>query len=150
MHAPTNTDSAKEIIERYVRAVELGDAAAIRGMFTEDAVWQLDGELPISGTWRGRDVIMNEFLATAMSYYQPGSVGLEVTSMTAEDDRVVMEWTSRARTARGEPYENHCIGVFTMRDGRIEGVREYMDTLYAHRVAFAAGDGVTAGGAVAS
>ena len=26
--------------------------------------------------------------------------------------------------------------VFTVRDGRIESVREYMDTLYAHRVAF--------------
>jgi uncharacterized protein len=50
---------------------------------------------------------------------------------------VTLEWTSRARTAAGEPYENFCIGVFTVRDGRIVAVREYMDTHYAHRVAFA-------------
>ena len=32
---------------------------------------------------------------------------------------------------RGPPYENYCIGVFTVRDGRIVAVREYMDTAYA-------------------
>jgi ketosteroid isomerase-like protein len=57
--------------------------------------------------------------------------------MVAEGDQVTLEWTSRARTAGGEPYENFCIGVFTVRDGRIVAVREYMDTQYAHRVAFA-------------
>ena len=56
--------------------------------------------------------------------------------MTAEDDRVVLQWTSRARTASGRPYENGCIGVFQIRDGRIAAVREYMDTLYAHDTAF--------------
>ena len=80
---------------------------------------------------------MDEFLATAMAYYEPGSVSLEVTGMLADGDQVTLDWTSRARTAAGEPYENFCIGVFTVRDGRIVAVREYMDTHYAHRVAFA-------------
>ena len=57
--------------------------------------------------------------------------------MVAEGDRVVLQWTSRARTRGGREYENGCIGVFTIRDGRIQAVREYMDTLYAGRVAFA-------------
>ena len=56
--------------------------------------------------------------------------------MVAEGDQVTLEWTSRARTAAGEPYENFCIGVFTVRDGRIAAVREYMDTDYARRTAF--------------
>jgi uncharacterized protein (TIGR02246 family) len=133
----TSPDS-KTVVARYVEAVQAGDAGAIREAFAEDAVWRLDGELPISGTWRGRDAIMNEFLATAMSYYEPGSVDLEITRIVAEAEHAVMEWTSRARTTRGEAYENHCIGVFTVRDGRIVRVHEYMDTLYAHRAAFAA------------
>jgi len=33
-------------------------------------------------------------------------------------------------------YENDCIGVFTIRTGKIQAVREYMDTLYAHNTAF--------------
>jgi uncharacterized protein len=65
---------------------------------------------------------------------EPGSVSLEVTAMVAEGDQVTLEWTSRARTTAGEPYENFCIAIFTVRDGRIAAVREYMDTRYAHRV----------------
>jgi hypothetical protein len=72
-------------------------------VFAEDASWQLRGDLLISGSWNGRDAIVDEFLATALSYYEPGSVSLEVTSV-----------------------------------GRIRAVREYMDTLYAHRVALSA------------
>ena len=83
--------------------------------------------------WRGRDAIVDEFLAIAMSYYEPGSVSLEITGMIAEHDQVVLQWTSRARTRHGRPYENGCIGVFTIRDGQILAVREYMDTLYAYK-----------------
>ena len=133
----TTTDS-KKVVEQYVAAVQAGDRDRIGGCFAEDAVWQLDGELPISGTWEGRDTILNDFLGTAMQYYQPGSVELTITSLIAEGENVAMEWTSQARTNDGEPYLNHCIGVFTVRDGRIARVREYMDTLYAHRAAFSA------------
>ena len=55
----------------------------------------------------------------------------------------MLQWTSRARTRAGRPYENGCIGVFTIREGRIQHVREYMDTLYAHDVVF--GNGGTSG-----
>jgi len=134
---PTSPDS-KAVLERYVAAVQAGDEAAIRDAFAPDAVWRLDGELPISGTWRGRDAILSDFLATAMSYYRPGSVSLEITSLIADGDRVAMQWTSRAHTRSGEPYENHCIAVFTVRDGKIDHVHEYMDTLYAYRTAFPA------------
>jgi uncharacterized protein (TIGR02246 family) len=133
----TTTDS-KRVVEGYVAAVQAGDASAIANCFAEDAVWQLDGELPISGTWEGRDAILNDFLGTAMRYYRPGSVKLTITSLIGDGDRVAMEWTSQARNTRGEPYLNHCIGVFTVRDGRIARVHEYMDTLYAYRAAFGA------------
>jgi hypothetical protein len=51
-----------------------------------------------------------------------------------------MQWTSRARTRTGRSYENGCIGVFTIENGQIQHVREYMDTLYARDVAFGADD----------
>jgi uncharacterized protein len=133
---PTTTIDNKQVMERYVAALAGGDEQAIRDFFAEDATWWLGGDLPISGTWTGRDAIMADFFGTAMAHYEPGSVSLEVTGMVAEGDQVTLEWTSRARTAGGEPYENFCIGVFTVRDGRIAAVREYMDTRYAHRVAF--------------
>ena len=132
------TTDSRTILDRYVAAVEDGDEGTIRGLFSEDASWTLAaGDLPLSGTWQGRESILQDFLAGAMSYYEPGSVSLEITGMIAEGDQVVLQWTSRARTRDGRPYENDCIGVFTIREGRIQSVREYMDTLYAHDTAFA-------------
>jgi uncharacterized protein (TIGR02246 family) len=128
-----HTHDAKAVLTDYVAAVEAGDADAIRASFADDATWTLAGELPISGTWVGRAAIIDEFLPTAMSHYQPGSVRLEITRMIAEGDHVALQWTSRARTLDGIPYENHCIGVFTVRDGKIRSVHEYMDTHYAYR-----------------
>ena len=131
------TDS-KSILRRYVSAVEAGDGETIRDLFADDASWTLAaGDLPIAGTWEGRDAILDEFLAKALSYYEPGSVRLEITGMIAEGERVVLQWTSRARTRDGCPYANECIGVFTIRGGKIRSVREYMDTLYARDTAFA-------------
>ena len=122
----------KRLLERYVEALKAQDPRAVHGFFAENATWTLlAGQLPMSGTWEGRDRIMDGFFATAMSHYEAGSVELEVTAMIAEGDRVVLQWTSRARTRDGRPYENGCIGVFTIRDGAITAVREYMDTLSA-------------------
>ena len=131
----------KAVVERYATAVAAGDAETARELFAPGARWTLAaGDLPIAGTWVGRDTIIDEFLAGAQSYYAPGSISIEVTGLVAEDDRVVMQWTSRATTRSGRPYENGCIGVFTVAAGQIQHVREYMDTLYAHDVAFG-GDG---------
>ena len=136
MSQPTDV---KSVIRRYVSALQAGDERTVRDLFDENATWTLAaGELPISGTWEGRDAILNEFLASALSYYEPGSVSIDITGMISEGDRVVLQWTSRANTRTGRRYENDCIGVFTVRDGRIQDVREYMDTLYAHDQAFAA------------
>jgi uncharacterized protein len=135
----THASDSKSVLRRYVAAVESRDEQTIRDLFAEDATWTLAaGDLPISGTWHGRDTILGEFLPTALSSYEPGSVSFQVTGMVAEGDQVALQWTTCARTRDGRPYENGCIGVFTIRGGRIQSVREYMDTLYAQDTAFSA------------
>jgi ketosteroid isomerase-like protein len=121
----------RTVIERYVAAVETGDTDTIRDCFDEDATWWLGGELPLSGTWRGREAILGDFLGSLPRLYEPGSIDVTITSLLADGDKVALEWISRARTVAGEEYENYCAGVFTVRDGRIVAVREYMDTQYA-------------------
>jgi uncharacterized protein len=128
---------SKAVVQRYVAAVAAGDAQTVRELFAPSAIWTLAaGDLPIAGTWDGRDAIIDDFLATAQSYYVPGSITIEITGMVAEADQVVVQWTSRAQTPAGRAYENGCIGVFTIAGGQIQQVREYMDTLYARNVAF--------------
>ena len=121
----------RTVLERYVAAVAERDMETVRDLFAEDATWWLGGELPLSGTWRGREAILGDFLGSIPRLYQPDTISIEITSLIAEGDFVAMEWTSRALTTAGEAYENQCAGVFTVRDGKIAAVREYMDTQYA-------------------
>jgi len=141
MTTTTHHMDTRSVVERYVAAVEAGDGPAVRDAFAETATWQLFGDLPMSGTWKGRDTIVDEFLAGALGRYEPGSISLEITSVVVDGERAVVEGTSRAPTRAGEPYENFCAGVFTVRDGKIQSVREYMDTMYARNMLF--GDGGT-------
>jgi uncharacterized protein (TIGR02246 family) len=55
--------NGRAAVERYLTAAQAGDAEAVREVFAEDASWQLRGDLPISGSWNGRDAIVDEFLA---------------------------------------------------------------------------------------
>jgi ketosteroid isomerase-like protein len=131
------TDS-KILLTRYVDALLSG--GDLREFFAEDATWTLHaGDLPLSGTWRGRDAILDDFLGGALARYEPASIDIEVTAMIAEGAQVALQWTTRARTRDGDPYENGCLGVFTVRDGLITAVREYMDTLYVRDVVYGAG-----------
>ncbi|MEV4560672.1 nuclear transport factor 2 family protein [Kitasatospora sp. NPDC049285] len=138
--SPEPSTDPRTVVTAYVAAVARGDLAAVRAAFTEDATWSYPGgDLPFSGVWRGRKAIVEDFLGAAGPLFAPGTpvkVALTGTPI-AEGDRVVAEWTSRGTTAHGHRYDNRCLGVFTVRDGRIAAVREYTDTLHAARTLFA-------------
>jgi ketosteroid isomerase-like protein len=128
----------KDVVVRYVEAVRDGDLAVVRDSFAENATWDYPGDVPLSGTWRGRDRIVDEFLGGVGGLFEPGSpVFIELTHVVAEGAAVVAEWTSRATTRDGGAYDNRCIGVFEVRDGKIVSVREYADTQHVARVLFA-------------
>ncbi|MEU6509003.1 MULTISPECIES: nuclear transport factor 2 family protein [unclassified Streptomyces] len=127
----TTTDP-RAVVIRYVEAVRDGDADVIHDSFAADATWHYPGSLPVSKVWHGRDEIINEFLGSMGTVFVPGTVEIELVSTIAEGDRVVAEWTSKARTVYGGVYDNRCLGIYTVRDGRITSVVEYADT---HHVA---------------
>jgi ketosteroid isomerase-like protein len=130
--------NAKAVLQRYLDALVAGDLDTIEDSFAPDATWWLHGTLPLSGTKRGRAEIL-EFLLGAGSLYQPGTQEFEFGDITADGERAVLEWRVRAiASATGKPYDNSYAGVFVVRDGRIVEVREYLDSLYAAEVLYAA------------
>jgi uncharacterized protein len=128
---------SKTVVLKYVEALQRGDIDAVRDSFGEQATWWLAGELPLSGTWRGRASIIDEFIASALRYFESETVSIEVTNVLAEGEQVAMEWITRGRTAAGRDYENCYSAIFVVRDDRIQVVREYTDTLHAQNVMFA-------------
>jgi len=128
----------KTVVTRYVEAVAAGDLPTIRASFSPDVEWTYPGDLPLSGTWRGRDTVVDDFLgAAAGKLFSPDQpVVIRLTNVLADGDQVFAEWTAQATAVGGGAYDNRCSGVFTVRDGRITSVREYLDTDHARRVLF--------------
>ncbi|HEY3563297.1 MAG TPA: nuclear transport factor 2 family protein [Kribbella sp.] len=128
----------RTVVTRYVEAVAAGDLPTIRTSFAPDVVWTYPGDLPLSGDWKGRDTVVDEFLgAVAGRLFAPDApVTIKLTNVIADGDQVFAEWTAEATARSGGAYRNNCGGVFTVRDGAIVAVREFLDTDHARRVLF--------------
>ncbi|MFB8212629.1 nuclear transport factor 2 family protein [Streptomyces sp. NPDC056010] len=127
----------KDVVLDYMKTLAAGDMDRLRAFFDADVTWTLAGDLPVSGTWTGPDQIFDEFVATMTARLVPETVEMEFLGVIAEGERVLAEWRTRALTRKGARYDQHCLAVFTVRDGRIAAVREHFDTLHAHDVVFA-------------
>lgn len=124
-------------VTRYINAVRDGDTDTILDSFADDATWDYPGDLPLSGTWRGRQAIVSDFLGGVGALLQQGSsITLELTSLLSDGAQVIAEWTSRGTARSGAAYHNRNLGVFTVRDGKITAVREYTDTQHVEHVLF--------------
>jgi len=128
----------KTVVTKYVEAVAAGDLDTIRASFAPDVVWTYPGDLPLSGEWRGRETVVDEFLvAVAGKLFAPDSpVTIKLTNIIADGEQVFAEWSARATARSGAAYDNKCGAVFTVRDGAIVAVREFLDTDHARRVLF--------------
>jgi uncharacterized protein len=49
---------------------------------------------------------------------------------------VAIEWVAQGKSAKGKAYENYYLLLFEVKNGRIQAIREYVDTLYAKEVLF--------------
>lgn len=59
--------------------------------------------------------------------FEGGGPTITIRSLTAEDDRVVAEFTSDGVLVNGDVYHNEYLFLFRVRDGRIAYVGEYFN-----------------------
>ncbi len=88
--------------------------------------------MPWPARFEGVDDIFDGYFAVDKGLFTTGmsSYNLEINSVTSAGDRVVVEMTHRSTGLNGKPYvTDHCI-VFDLRNGLIQAVREYIDSLY--------------------
>lgn len=131
------TTTSKFIVEKYMEALMAGDFETARGLYEPDATWTLAGDLPLSGTWTGPDEILGEFVPAMRDRLVMESLEFEFEGVLGEGEHVLAEWNTRGLSRTGCRYDQHCLAVFTIRDGRIAAVREHIDTLRVHTALFA-------------
>ncbi|MFJ3220001.1 nuclear transport factor 2 family protein [Kitasatospora sp. NPDC086801] len=124
---------ARTVVTDYVTFLAAGQREAAIALFAEDATWSYPGNLALSRTWHGKQEIFGEFLGQVGALFAPdGLPEITLTQVLGDGRQAVAEWTVKGTAANGAAYENHCLGVFTVANGLITAVREYLDT---HHVA---------------
>ncbi len=130
------TTENKNVVLGFVEALASGNLDGVKAALADDATWWLPGSLPVSGTHRGKQAIFDDFFGKAVPLFEPRSLSIQVRNTIAEGDCVAVEWVARGKSAKGKPYENYYHVMFEVKDGKIQAVREYVDTLYAKEVLF--------------
>lgn len=127
------SEQNKQVVLNFIEAMGNGDAAAAALCITDDAFTLAKGFGQFAGI-RHHDTI----LATigAFTTLVPDGMHPTIESVTAEDNRVVVEFEGNATLCNGESYCNQYCMVFTLRDGRISQVNEYFCTILADEVLY--------------
>jgi ketosteroid isomerase-like protein len=123
------------LVDRYFELLQKGDPA-VAELFAKDARWLAPQSSPVGRLHEGLDAVL-ALMASGLGLYDTTRpMQIERTAGLAGEELVYVEMTIRATTGQGEPYENHYVMVFQIRDGRIAEVREHVDSLYAQRLLF--------------
>jgi uncharacterized protein len=131
----------KELVTRFFQAVRDRDADALEQCVAADATWWFplrwssDRAEPADG--RGQLWPRSAFFELMDDLTGRFTAGPVVTpiSITADDQRVCFEAEGHG-VVGGEDYDNRYHFVFELHDGRISGIREYMNTAHVARVIF--------------
>jgi uncharacterized protein len=117
-----------QIVKEAYAAFGRGDMQGLLALFAEDIEWISPGEgLPLAGTYRG--------LTGVADFFQKISEMLEFSlfeprEFVAQGDRVLVVGFDRGGVkATNRTFEGHWVMAFTVRDGKVTNVREYIDTL---------------------
>ena len=94
----------------------------------EDVEWWVNGDLPTSGIYHGRDAVTDLF--GLLRDNVPAGLKINFTAVTAEEDRVAVEMNSVGVFTGGREYRNLYHMLFWVHDGAIVRTHEYFDTQY--------------------
>jgi uncharacterized protein len=120
------SEQSKQVVVSFIEAMGRSDPAAAAACLAPDAT-------TVAGV---RDY--DRILATIEWFKHAVPTGLSPTinTVTAEGDRVAVEFEGNATLANGKSYCNQYCMVFTLRDGKIKHVNEYFCTILADEVLY--------------
>lgn len=117
----------KTLAISFFEASFSGDFDRWRSLMTDDfRYWN-------GGKWKDRE----GYLAVAERLSQDlieGEYTMEIGSVTAEDDRVVIEAETNYDVPGGHHYQNFYAWILQIRDGKILSLKGHADTLHASRI----------------
>ena len=117
----------KQVVIDFYEAGARGDIDACFGLIADDITWTNVGSTKFSGTYKGKQALMEELLGPLFGQLKAG-ITATIEALIAEDDTVVALTKGQAETHDGTPYNNTYCQVIRIADGKFAEVTEYMDT----------------------
>jgi uncharacterized protein len=119
----------KQLMTDVFAALAEGDGNPFAEAMSDDFSWTIAGSATRwAGTWRGKRAVQEELLAPLFAQFERPYRNRAI-SITAEEDRVVVECRGDVVTKRGRRYANeYCYVCRFDDDGRLASLVEYADT----------------------
>ncbi len=122
-----SVENNKALVRAAYEAVSAGELDGFMDRLADDVKWTFFGKHRFAGTMVGKEEILNT-LFTPLSGQLVDGLTLNLNTVIAEGDKVVIEATGQSDVVGGGTYNNTYCYVVTVRDNKITEMREYLDT----------------------
>jgi len=126
-----SAEDNKKLVIGFFESMNSGNGAAVMNALADSATWWVAGNFPLSGT---KTKAQFGELMGQLGPKIDGALRVTPTACTAEGDRVAVEAESYAKMKNGKTYQNLYHFLFVVRNGKIQQVKEYLDTMHANDV----------------
>ncbi len=124
----------KKIVLNFFANFSAGQLEAVFAAMADTATWWVAGKpdtFALAGTKTKTQLVE---LAKTLGAAMPTGLRITPKSLTDEGDRVAVEAESSGETVTGKTYSNLYHFLVEVRDGKIQAVRAYLDTMHAQEV----------------
>lgn len=122
--------SGSHIVRQWYESMQLGDLASLLEAFSPDIVWyQAEGHpyQPGNEPWVGPDAIQDQLLVRVAAEWDDFKVDVRDIHEAGEEVVVEGRYTGTFK-ATGKRLDSQFCHVWRVRDGKLAGYRQYMDT----------------------
>ena len=121
----------EELVKSFFETLSTGDLERVRPLLHKDATWTPMGTgIPGAGGAKGRDVIIDEFLAPVRGMFVDGDPKVKMSTIISKGPLVACETQGIGLLRNGKQYNNRYAWMIEIKDDKIFALREYMDTYH--------------------
>lgn len=122
-----SVENNKSLVRAAYDSISAGEVDGFMDRLSDDVKWTFFGKHRFAGTLVGKEDILENLLGPLSSQLVDG-LKININTVVAEGDKVVIEATGESEVIGGGTYNNIYCYVVTVRDNKITEMREYLDT----------------------
>ena len=135
MNSPTIETTVRDnvkVVQQVYAALGKGDIPTVLSFLTDDVEWSMPHPqeiVPYGGKWQGREEVA-KFFSVMHDYAEFQQVQLQ--EYIAQNDKVIVLGHIKVKAKPSDrQYENDLVAVWTIENGKVKQMRDFMDTVPA-------------------